>query len=310
MAKKKRKNKQPLSPVNSKYSGLEVLDNYEELIRLAEMSNLEQEQLYDFAEKDERISAPVDNRSQKIGYLRVSTVDQTEARQLLALSKYGINKYFCDRKSGKSMKNRPGLMSMLDYVREGDYIYILDLSRLSRDTCELLEIVRFLEAKNVTLISLKEQIYLDSSPMGKFALTMMAAIYELERGNLLERQREGIEAAKLAGKYANCGRPRVEDNIDEDLFNELYESYRDRKITQEEMAEQLGISRSSLYKILTAKGLVKKSSGRRKKKYDTKKFEELLEIYNEGKLSQTRFAKEMDMSRSTLLNIFAEKGIE
>ena len=92
-------------------------------------------------------------------------------------------------------KDRPKLQEMLDYVRDGDTIIIHDLSRLARNTKDLLEIVEYLNQKEVNLISNKEHID-SSTPMGKLMLTMIGAIYEFERANLLERQREGIALAK------------------------------------------------------------------------------------------------------------------
>jgi DNA invertase Pin-like site-specific DNA recombinase len=132
-----------------------------------------------------------------IAYVRVSTAEQNEARQIEALKKHNIDKWFTEKVSGKNM-NRPQLEAMLDYVREGDTVYIHDFSRLARSTKDLLSIVEQLQEKGVHLVSNKENLD-TSTPTGKLMLTMIAAINEFERENLLERQREGIAIAKEQG---------------------------------------------------------------------------------------------------------------
>ena len=135
----------------------------------------------------------------KIAYVRVSTIEQNEARQIEALKQYDIDKWFTEKVSAKNT-NRPQLQAMLDFAREGDTIYIHDFSRLARSTSDLLKLVEGLQAKGVHLVSNKENID-TSTPAGKLMLTMLGAIYEFERANLLERQREGVAIAKEQGKY-------------------------------------------------------------------------------------------------------------
>lgn len=110
-----------------------------------------------------------------------------------------IDKWFEEKVSGKDTK-RKQLQAMLDYCREGETIYVHDFSRLARSTKDLLSIVELLEEKNVHLVSNKENMD-TSTATGKLMLTMIAAIAEFERSNLLERQREGIAIAKHKGKY-------------------------------------------------------------------------------------------------------------
>lgn len=184
-----------------------------------------------------------------IAYVRVSTVDQNEARQREALEKYNIDKWFIEKVSGKDT-NRPQLQEMLRYVREGDTVYIHDFSRLARSTKDLLELIEQLQQNGVNLVSNKEN--LDSSTAtGKLMITVIAAINEFERENLLERQREGIDIAKREGKFKG-GQVK---KIDEELFNSLYSKYKLRKINKVEFAKQLQISRPTLDKILKEKGL-------------------------------------------------------
>lgn len=185
----------------------------------------------------------------KVAYVRVSTVEQNEARQVEALEKHNIEKWYIEKVSGKDT-NRPQLQAMLDFVREGDTVYIHDFSRLARSTKDLLTITDTLKEKGVALVSNKEN--LDSStPTGKLMLTMIAAINEFERENLLERQREGIAIAKEQGKYKG-GQVK---QIDETAFNTAYERYKNREINKTQLAKALSISRPTLDKLLKDKGL-------------------------------------------------------
>ena len=141
-----------------------------------------------------------------IAYIRVSTIDQNEARQVAALKPFNIDKWFIEKISGKNT-DRPKFTEMMNYIREGDTIYIKDFSRLSRSTRDLLNIIDELKNKEIRLISLKENLD-TSTPTGKLMLTMIAAINEFERTNLLERQKEGIKIAKEKGVYK--GRKPIE----------------------------------------------------------------------------------------------------
>lgn len=109
-----------------------------------------------------------------IAYVRVSTVDQNEARQIESLEKYGIERWYTEKISGKDA-NRPNIQEMLEYVPEGDTVHIHDLSRLARSTADLLVIVDLLNKKGVHLVSNKENID-SSTPTGKLMLTMIGAI--------------------------------------------------------------------------------------------------------------------------------------
>lgn len=184
-----------------------------------------------------------------VQYIRVSTVEQNEARQIEALKKYNAEKTFLEKVSGKDT-NRPQLKAMLDFVREGDTIVIHEFSRLARSTKDLLEIVEYLNEKGVHLVSNKENLDTSTST-GKLMLTMIGAIAEFERQQILERQKEGIAIAKEQGKYKG----RQVKAIDEELFNNLYEQYKMRKINKVKLAQELNISRPTLDKLLKDKGL-------------------------------------------------------
>lgn len=179
-----------------------------------------------------------------IAYVRVSTVDQNEARQVSGLEHYNIEKWFTEKVSGKDT-NRPELRNMIEFAREGDTIYVHDFSRLARSTKDLLDIVEQLKAKGVHLVSNKESLD-TSTPTGKLMLTMIAAINEFERANLLERQREGIAEAKKRGAYKG----RKEIRVDEEKWESLYSSYMKRQINKKEFAARLNVSRPTLDKLL------------------------------------------------------------
>ena len=180
----------------------------------------------------------------KIAYVRVSTVDQNEERQVEALRQHQIDKWYVEKVSGKNIK-REQLQLMLDYVREGDEVYIMDFSRLSRGTQDLLYIVDLMNKKNVRLVSLKENLD-TSTPTGKLMLTVIAAIAEFERQNLLERQSEGIEIAKRNGKYK--GRKPLELSN----FDEVYQRWRKGEITAVAASKLLNINRGTFYNRIRA----------------------------------------------------------
>ena len=113
----------------------------------------------------------------KIGYIRVSTEHQETARQQEIMDSYQVDRIFSEKISGAN-KDRPQLRAMLDYVREGDTLYIESISRLGRSTKDLLSIIETLTEKGVTLISHKENIDTDT-PSGKFMLTVFAALSQV-----------------------------------------------------------------------------------------------------------------------------------
>lgn len=178
-----------------------------------------------------------------IAYVRVSTVEQNEARQIEELKKHSIDKWYTEKASAKDT-NRPELQAMLDFAREDDVVYIMDFSRLARSTKDLLELVELMESKGIQLVSLKENVD-TSTPTGKLMLTMIGAIAEFERANLLERQREGIAIAKVEGKYK--GRKEIQRP---DNWNEVYTRWKQREVTGKEAMELMGLKRNTFYKLV------------------------------------------------------------
>jgi len=178
-----------------------------------------------------------------IAYIRVSTIEQNEGRQVEVMKKYDIDKTFIEKASGKDT-NRPQLQELLDFAREGDVVYIESFSRLARNTKDLLELMDSMKAKGIKVISIKEGFDI-STPNGKLMLTMLGAIAEFERDITLERQREGIALAKAQGKYKGRKAKELPEN-----FNNLYEQYMQRKITKSKLAELCGVSRPILDRLM------------------------------------------------------------
>lgn len=178
----------------------------------------------------------------KIGYVRVSTQEQETARQLKIMSDYGVEKIFEEKASGKNTK-REAFCKMMDYLREGDQLYVESISRLSRSIRDLLSTVDKLTEKNVELISHKENID-TSTPQGRFVLSLFAALSELEREQTLQRQKEGIEIAKQKGKYK--GRSPIP--IDEDKFRKLYEKWKANEITAVQFQNAIGLKPNTFYR--------------------------------------------------------------
>ncbi|MBP3580412.1 MAG: recombinase family protein [Clostridia bacterium] len=176
-----------------------------------------------------------------VSYIRVSTIDQNTARQEEGLKPYNIEKSFIEKISGKNAK-RPELQKALEFCREGDILYVWDFSRLARSTIDLLNIAELLTSKGVTLVSIKENID-TSTPQGKLMLTLIGAIAEFERTSLLEKQREGIAIAKVAGKYKGRKPIKVDD------FKQYYDDYMQRRINKSQLAKKLKISRPILNKL-------------------------------------------------------------
>ncbi len=181
-----------------------------------------------------------------IGYARVSTEEQNETRQLESFANYSekIRKVFIDKVSGKNMK-RPQLQAMLDYVREGDVVVVSDFSRLARSTRDMLQIVHDLTEKGVGLISLKENVDTET-PQGRFMLTVFAALAELERETILQRQREGIAIAKQEHKYK--GRKPIP--FDEDKVRAECKKWRNGEQTAVVTMNKLGIKQNRFYQIV------------------------------------------------------------
>ena len=210
----------------------------------------------------------MEGRPMLVGYARVSTVTQNEDRQMEALKKYGCEKIFLDKLSGKDTK-RPELQKMMDFVREGDTVIVTEFSRFSRSTKDLLSLVEQLTEKNVEFKSLKENVDTTTSS-GKLVLTIFAALSEFERSVILERQAEGIAIAKAKGKKLG----RKKKVINDDKLVEMYNEWKDNYIYQKKIMKEFGISRTTLNKHLNrlaAEGRITKPEEVKRGKLESRK---------------------------------------
>lgn len=175
----------------------------------------------------------------KIGYVRVSTGEQNTARQEIMLRELGVDELFVDRASGKNA-DRPELNRMMNFVRRGDTVIVESISRFARNTRDLLDLVERLTEKQVEFVSRKEAID-TTTPTGKFMLTVFAAVAELEREYILQRQREGIAIAKQQGKYRGRPPKAYPD------FERIAARWQKGEITAVQAMKQLGMSKTRFY---------------------------------------------------------------
>lgn len=187
----------------------------------------------------------------KVFYARVSTEAQNEARQIEMARENGINeKYiFIDKQSGKNT-NRAEFQRMMNFLREDDILICESISRISRNVADFLRIIEELNNKGVKFISLKENID-TSSPQGKFILTVFGALAELEREQILQRQKEGIAIAKAEGKYK--GKPKMK--IDESAFRKECEKWRAGEQTATETMKKLNLKPNTFYRRVKEAGI-------------------------------------------------------
>lgn len=180
-----------------------------------------------------------------IGYIRVSTKEQNTGRQYEDFTAKGIvlDKVFEEKMSGKNTE-RPQLQAMLSYLREGDTLFIESFSRLARSTRDLLNIVSVLTEKGVSFVSLKENVDTTTS-QGKFMLTVFAGLYELERDNILERQREGIDLALKEGRA--YGRPKASFST---TFSDNYKLWKKGQLKAVDFMRIENIPKSTFYKLV------------------------------------------------------------
>lgn len=193
----------------------------------------------------------------KIGYARVSTIQQNEERQIKMLKDYGCDKIFIDKQSGKDF-NRAEYQKMKRYVRENDVIVFVELDRLGRNKEEINEEWDYFINKNIDIVVLDMPI-LDTTKyqddLGKLLLNLAKEIIsynaEQERIRILERQRQGIEIAKRQGKYKRRSKSYSPDSKNEEKRRVYYlvVQYLKEKKPIKQISEELSISRDTVYRI-------------------------------------------------------------
>lgn len=182
----------------------------------------------------------------KVAYIRCSTEHQRTDRQEVQMHN-DIDKTFIEKVSGKSIEGREQLKACMAYLRDGDTLYVESISRFARNTKDLLTMIEELNNKGVAFVSLKEKID-THTPQGKFVLTIWGAMYEMEREQILERQREGIELAKQRGAYK--GRQPIK--VDEKHFEKVVRMWKDGDITAVEAMKRLDLKPNTFYRRVKA----------------------------------------------------------
>lgn len=180
------------------------------------------------------------------GYARVSAADQNLDRQLIALE--GVDTLLTEKMSGKNRTDRVKLAALMEIVAPGDVIRVMSVDRLARSTTDLLAILDELQGKGVTVEFIDNPALNTSTPVGKFMVTVLAAIAELERATIRERQAEGIAAAKKKGVYSR--NPK--------LTEEQIAEARERiaaEVPKTVVARDLGVTRQTLYNALNGTGV-------------------------------------------------------
>ncbi len=155
-----------------------------------------------------------------VGYARVSTSSQNLENQIDQLKDAGCVKIFSEKKSGKNKDDRQQFNFMMDFVREGDILFITKLDRLARSVIDLQNIAKFLEDKEVDLKVIQQNID-TTTPAGRLLFTMLGAIAEFERDLINERVKEGIEAAKKKG--VQFGRKAILNNKEKNVIYKEHE---------------------------------------------------------------------------------------
>lgn len=189
----------------------------------------------------------------KVGYVRVSTVEQNEARQIEAMKADGVERIYMDKKSGKDF-NRPEYQKMIASLHKGDILIIHSIDRLGRNYEEIIaewrKITKEIEAdiivQDMPLLNTTQNKDLTGTLIADIVLQLLSYVAQRERENIRQRQKEGIAIAKAQGKYK--GRSKKE--INKDLFEETKRSWQMGEITKAQFAETIGVSRSTLYKLL------------------------------------------------------------
>ena len=183
----------------------------------------------------------------KIGYIRVSTLEQNTVRQEDLMERLGVELVYMDKMSGKA-RDRPALQTMMGFVRAGDTVVVESISRFARNTRDLLELIEQLREKEVEFQSQKEAID-TTTPSGKFMLTVFGAVAELEREYVLQRQREGIAIAKAKQVYK--GRKPIERAE----FSAVVRQWRAGEITATEAMKRLDMKSSTFYRKVRKGGI-------------------------------------------------------
>lgn len=194
----------------------------------------------------------------KIGYVRVSTAEQNEARQIKAMQEDGVEKIYMDKQSGKDF-NRPEYKKMISGLKQGDVLVLHSIDRLGRNYEEILEQWRIITkeikadviVQDMPLLNTTISRDLDGTFIADLVLQILSYVSAKERDNIKRRQREGIAIARAQGKYKG-GKPK---EIDEKLFADNLVRYKNGEITKSQFSSAIDVSRPTLNKILKSRGI-------------------------------------------------------
>ena len=180
-----------------------------------------------------------------IGYKRVSTNGQRLDRQTDILQNVGVERIFEEKVTGTRL-NKPELQRMLDTLRQGDVIIVTDLTRLSRSTKDLFQIVEIIKSKGAEIKSLKETWLDTTTPQGKLLFTIFAGLSQFERDLIADRTKDGLISARNRG--AKLGRP----NKFKDKQDVIFEMYNSNNYSINDILTATGISKTILYRLVNA----------------------------------------------------------
>ncbi|MEZ9310345.1 recombinase family protein [Vibrio sp. 10N.286.49.F3] len=181
--------------------------------------------------------------SHRVGYIRVSSAEQNTDRQLADVQ---LDKVFVEKIGGGSTANRVVLRECMDYLREGDVLFVHSIDRLARNLLDLQNIIETLSSKGVRIEFVSENLlfYRDTDPMNMLTLQLLGAFAEFERKLIRMRQKEGMQAAKASGKH--IGRATI---INDELLGQV-RSRISKGVNKSQIAKELHISRTTLYKVM------------------------------------------------------------
>lgn len=180
----------------------------------------------------------------RIGYKRVSTIEQNTDRQLIDIE---LDKVFIDKASGKSTK-RPELNNLLEYVRDDDQVFVHSIDRLARNLKDLESLIQKFNEKGTSVSFVKENLTFsgENDPMQNLMLQLIGAVAQFERAIILERQREGIELAKKRGVYKGKQQKLTDEQVS--ALRQEYKNLPAAHGAKTKLAKKFGISRASLWR--------------------------------------------------------------
>ena len=179
----------------------------------------------------------------KIGYARVSKIEQDLEKQIQQLKLAGCKKIYEEKITGTKI-DRPELEKLLDQLREGDVVVVAELTRLSRSTKDLFKIVEIIESKKANITSLKESWIDTTTPQGKLMFTIFAGVSQFERDLISERTREFLAVARARGRK---GGRHKKDAFKIELAVKMYKS---KEYSIKEITEATGVSKTTLYRYI------------------------------------------------------------